>query len=833
MSETHPLFASAELARVLFEESGDALFLLDPETDQILEVNPVASRLTGFRRQELLGISSGALFRYEANHSHGQHRLRGAFTKTVVFHGQDGYLLRSKQQGWIPVTLTVSRLHLPQRTLGLLVARDDRERRENLQQLRRVEAELRSVLAHSPAALWSAERITTSSGKSTWRFRYISPALGRLIGRPVEAFHQLFQWLEAVHPEDRDHCDNWLKQLLSSKALHGEHQYRICTPQGETRWVRDRLTIVREESGRAVRLDGCLVDVTEQQAAAAELVRQNTLLHSLFASVPDMICYKDRDLRFLGGNAVFAQFAGRPIEQLIGLRCEDVFPVPLEVIQRRQQIEKEVLKTGETIRNREAIPRPTGEPPLLLDIVVAPLRTAPESPPSGVIIVARDVTEQARLEEQLRQSQKLEALGQLAGGIAHDFNNLLTVILGNLELALTQAQTASPIRACLESAAHAAQQAAELTRQMLGFARRQPLQNVPIDLNTLIREEIRLLRRSIDPRITIHYQPAEEPASIRGDPVQMQQVLMNLCLNARDAMPEGGRLTITTAILPQATPPASAGPASSERQAADPPKPYVRLSVADTGCGMTEEVKNRIFDPFFTTKGIGKGTGLGLAVVYGVVRAHEGWIECESTPGQGTRFDIYLPYVAAETPSSPTRPEAAELSTLASTENPSETILVVDDEPYVRAVAVAALQQAGYCVLAAEDGLQAVELFQQAADRIDLIVLDASMPRLCGREAYEQIRQLHPTVPILFASGHSGTELPTDQPYTGFIHKPYTPRALTAAVQQMLRSGANTCSLSAAPETATAESATAETTSSAPLDVTPPPPHRLRLSAHP
>jgi CheY-like chemotaxis protein len=243
---------------------------------------------------------------------------------------------------------------------------------------------------------------------------------------------------------------------------------------------------------------------------------------------------------------------------------------------------------------------------------------------------------------------------------------------------------------------------------------------------------------------------------------------------------------------------------------------------------MTEEVKNRIFDPFFTTKGIGKGTGLGLAVVYGVVRAHEGWIECESTPGQGTRFDIYLPYVAAETPSSPTRPEAAELSTLASTENPSETILVVDDEPYVRAVAVAALQQAGYCVLAAEDGLQAVELFQQAADRIDLIVLDASMPRLCGREAYEQIRQLHPSVPILFASGHSGTELPTDQPHTGFIHKPYTPRALTAAVQQMLRSQAETRS-----PFATADTATTATAPSAPLDVTPPPPHRLRLSAHP
>ena len=817
MKETHPLFACAELARTLFEESGDALFLLDPESDQILEVNAVALRLTGFRRQELLGISSGTLFRYEANHAAGQHRLRGALTKTVVLHGQDGYLLRSKQQGWIPVTLTVSRLHLPQRTLGLMVARDDRERRKTLQQLRRVEAELRSVLSHSPAALWSAERITDSSGKNSWRFRYISPALGRLIGRPVEAFRQLYQWLEAVHPEDREPCDNWLKQLFAGKSLYGEHQYRLCTPQGETRWVRDRLTIVRDESGRPIRLDGCLIDVTEQQAAAAELVRQNTLLNSLFASVPDMICYKDRDLRFLGGNAVFAQWAGRPIEQLIGLRCEDVFLTPPEVIQRRRQIELEVLQTGETIRQREAIPRPGGEPPLLLDTIVAPLRTAPESPPYGIIIVARDVTEQVGLEEQLRQSQKLEALGQLAGGIAHDFNNLLTVILGNLELALTQVEGASAIRASLESAAQAARQAAELTRQMLGFARRQPLQTVSIDLNTLVQEEIRLLRHSIDSRITIQYQPAEEPAYIRGDPVQMQQVLMNLCLNARDAMPQGGLLTITIALLAHAT------PSSAAAHPSDQPKPCIRLSVADTGCGMTKEVKNRIFDPFFTTKGIGQGTGLGLAVVYGVVRAHGGWIECESAPGQGTRFDIYLPYAPAETPSSSARQEMAEVAFPASVPSPGETILVVDDEPYVRAVAVAALQQAGYCVLTAEDGLQAVELVQQAADRIDLIVLDASMPRLCGREAYEHLRQLHPTVPILFASGHSGTELPTDQPYTGFIHKPYTPRTLIASVQQLLRAWAESRS----------PSASAETTPSVPVDVTPLPPHCIRLSAHP
>jgi PAS domain S-box-containing protein len=782
MSATHSVFATAELARVLFEESGDALFLLDPERDQVLEVNSVALRLTGFHRQELVGSSSQTLFRYEVHASQSQKRLRDAFSKTVVFHGQDGYLLRSKHQGWIPVTLTVSRLHLAQRTLGLLVARDDRERRCALQQLRQAEAELRSVLARSPAALWSAERLS-HEGKNFWQFRYISPALGELVGRPVESFQKLFQWLEVVHPEDQHHANQWLKQLLSSRATAGEHLYRIRTPNGAVRWVRDRLVIVRNENGQAVRIDGCLMDVTAQQVAAEELARQHALLSSLFASAPDMICYKDRDLRFLGGNAVFAAYAGRPIEQLIGLRCEDVFPISAEIQHKCRQIEQHVLETGETLRTRELIPRPNNESPSLLDIVVAPLRIQADAPPAGVLIVARDVTEQVRMEEQLRQSQKLEALGQLAGGIAHDFNNLLTVILGNLELALMQLAAESPLRVHLESAVHAAHQAADLTRQMLGFARRQPLQTVLIDLNVLIRQEIQLLRHSIDPRILIQFQPAAQPICIRGDPVQIQQVLMNLCLNARDAMPQGGTLTITTSL---AAPEALPEPLRSQQRC-------VHFSVSDTGCGMTEEVKRRIFDPFFTTKEVGQGTGLGLAVVYGVVRAHGGWIDCHSQPGLGTRFDIYLPLAEAEAVPPPTDTTTPVCAMAANADQQhDQTILVVDDEPFVRAVAVATLQQAGYCVLAAEDGEQAVDLFRQAADRIDLIILDASMPRLCGRDAFEQLRLIQPDIPILFASGHTGTDLPIDQPRTGFIHKPYTPAGLVAAVQKLLHEGATT-----------------------------------------
>ncbi len=801
--------SAAALAHALFDECGDALFLVEPETDRILDVNPAVLRLTGFSRQELLQSTASMLFRFETrSHSHCQ-RLRGAFAKTVVFHGQDGYLLRTAHSGgWIPVSLTVSRLHLRERTVALITARDERERRQTLEQLRVAEAELRSVLAHAPAALWSAERVFDATG-NRWRFRYVAPALSRLLGKPPSAIDQLFQWFAIVHPEDRPQCERWLKQLLASEATAGETTYRVVTPEHGTRWIRDRLHIVRDPAGKAVRLDGCLLDFTEQQQAAIALRQQHNLLASLFDATPDLICYKDRQHRIVLANAAVARFVGQPLDALLGRTCAEIGYMPDDYVAHRHAIEEEVLASGRPHQSRERLVR-ADQTEVILDLLVSPVGMAADGRPEGLLIVGRDVTEEVRLAEGLRQSQKLEALGQLAGGIAHDFNNLLTVILGNLELAGQQPQLPEAVRYSLAAAKQAARQAAHLSRQMLGFARRQPLQLVAIDLNALVREEIELLRHSFDPRITIRCEldPALPP--LQGDPVQIQQVLMNLCLNARDAMPEGGTLTVATARLP-ASIAATAWPGGD---AAIPPEArtapaIIRLTVADTGVGMTPEVRARIFDPFFTTKGIGKGTGLGLAVVYGIVRSHGGGIDCQSAPGRGTRFDIYLPVrqatahqpaAPASTPPAPSVPASSAAASSAAASNvptpaaptpaapapPGDaTILVVDDEPSVREVARLALQQAGYRVVVATDGLETLERFQQMCSQIRLIVLDASMPRLSGRETYQRIRQIDRSVPILFASGHSGEELPTQQPHTAFLHKPFTPSSLVAAVQQL------------------------------------------------
>ncbi len=897
----------AELGQALFQELGDALFLLDPATDRLIEVNSVALRLTGFSRENILDFPATHLFRFDS--SAGLQRLRDAFAKTIDFHGQDGYFLRTREEAWIPVSLTVSRLHVVPKPLGLIIARDERERRQALARTKQVEKELRQVLASSPSALWSAERVAGQEVTTGWQFRYVSPLLARIAGRPPEFFDHPFRWAEVVHPAERENYLAGVRRVLSGRATESETLYRVLSPNGGMRWVRDRLQVVRDPRGQAVRLDGCLTDVTEQwqaeealqqseqrfralveksrdgilltdeqgiiryaspaaraiigyepadliardafqmivpedvpdarqkfaqtlrrpgedvphtfraiaadgsvrvielngcnrlddpsvravvvnyrdvterAAAARELARQHALLEGLFASVPDMICYKNLEFRFLGGNPAFEELAGRPIADLLGKKCTEVFAA--EWVTRMQATETQVIDQGETVRRKEWVTFPDGRD-ALLDFAISPLQEE-DRKLTGLIIAARDVTEQNRLEEQLRQSYKLEAVGRLAGGIAHDFNNLLTIILGNLEL-IRSGAAAEDESELLISAERAARQAAGLTKQMLGFARRQPLRTATVNLNTLAVEAMGLLRRTIDPRIRIDLIAAEDLAPVAADPVQVQQVLMNLCLNARDAMPDGGTLTVETANATDARPPDAAAAV-----ALDPSLPFgfVRISVSDTGEGMAEDVRAKIFEPFFTTKEVGRGTGLGLSVVYGAARAHGGWVECFSSPGMGSRFDVYLPQGAAA--EERTNGNGDPKRTPNRREGRGETILVADDEPLVRSLARHVLERQGYRVVLAADGAEAVELFrrERAAAGIALVILDASMPQLSGRQAFDVIRAADPGVPVLFASGHPLAEMAAEAG-AGFLHKPYTPTSLAAAVQAAINTSAAT-----------------------------------------
>jgi signal transduction histidine kinase len=395
---------------------------------------------------------------------------------------------------------------------------------------------------------------------------------------------------------------------------------------------------------------------------------------------------------------------------------------------------------------------------------------------TGSVHLCADITERKSLEDQLRQAQKMEAIGRLAGGVAHDFNNLLTAIIGNTSLLLASVPQDDPAREAIALIEKAAWRAADLTRRLLGFSRRAMLWMEPTDLNHCVREMLDLLRRTIDPRIAVEFHPEPMPWQVRADPHALGQVLMNLCLNARDAMPNGGRLTLETKNLVLSEEDASA---HLEAQPGD----FVRLRVCDTGSGIAPDVLPRIFEPFFTTKDVGKGTGLGLAMAFGIVKQHQGWIECASALNQGSCFDIYLPRAGTGTvdrPASPRPPRGG-----------SETILLVEDQAMIRDVGRTILQGYGYQVLLAEDGREALATFRRERQRIDLVILDVTMPRLSGSDTLREMVLIDPDVRVLFASGYSADSLPgTSRPnVVGFISKPYRAGDLARKVRAILDKG--------------------------------------------
>ena len=394
----------------------------------------------------------------------------------------------------------------------------------------------------------------------------------------------------------------------------------------------------------------------------------------------------------------------------------------------------------------------------------------------------RRATEEAlrKSEEELRHSQKMEAVGRLAGGVAHDFNNLLTAIIGYAELIATRTSSNSLAKQNAELIRKAGEQAAALTRQLLAFSRKQILQPKVIDLNTLVLEMEKLLRRVIGERFDLQAHPDAENGRVKADPSQLEQVVLNLGVNARDAMPRGGKLIIRTenVRLDRKTAPQIA--------ASLVPGDYVMLSVTDTGAGMNEETKSHIFEPFFTTKGPGKGTGLGLATVYGIVRQTGGGISVESEPGKGSTFRIYLPQESAPVDFTRTPPMPVE-----KTDN-FETVLVVEDEDIVRELVCEVLEDQGYNVICARDGIEALDMAEGFDGPIHLLVTDVIMPHMNGHELAGKLSQLRPDMKVLYVSGYSDNEIGDHgllDPRYELLQKPFTPQTLARKIREVIREG--------------------------------------------
>jgi two-component system cell cycle sensor histidine kinase/response regulator CckA len=510
-------------------------------------------------------------------------------------------------------------------------------------------------------------------------------------------------------------------------------------------------------------------DVTDRVRAEEALTKRELYFRSLIENAQDVIAVIDPVGDILFASPAVERILGSPPEQFVGKNAfEFIHPEDAAGAQAalRRAVDDPELPQTLLFRFRHA-----NGSWRTLDGIGKLL--AAEGFPRAVVNL-RDVTESRALEQQLRQAQKMEAIGRLAGGIAHDFNNILTAILGYGDLASSTLAPDSPLRANLEEIHHAAERAAGLTRQLLIFSRKQVLQPKILDLNAVVEESERLLRRLIGEDVVLVTALTAGVRPVRADPGQIEQVILNLAVNARDAMPRGGRLTIETANV-------DSDETWAEQHPGTPPGRYVLLAVSDSGTGMDEATKSRIFEPFFTTKEAGKGTGLGLATVYGIVEQAGGLIEVDSEPGRGTKFRIYLPSVEGV-------PDSAASRSSRRAVRGTETVLVVEDEDQVRRLITKTLRAFGHEVLEAAQPAEALRLCREHPKPIHLLLTDVVMPGMNGPDLAGQCRGLRADVKVIFMSGYTADAMPLQgiEPGLNFLSKPFTPSALARKVREVL-----------------------------------------------
>jgi two-component system cell cycle sensor histidine kinase/response regulator CckA len=534
---------------------------------------------------------------------------------------------------------------------------------------------------------------------------------------------------------------------------------------------------VFELSGRKVHLSS-VRDIRERKLAQAAVLAERDILRTLIDNLPDVIFTTDSEGRFRISNSAHLQLLGvREQQDVEGKSVFDFHPQPLAEGYHEDNLR--VLRQGESIMNREELcPNVAGNKRWFLTTKV-PLRDR-EGRVKGLVGIVRDITERRRLEEQLRQAQKMEAVGQLAGGVAHDFNNLLAIIRGNAELLLMDdSQLGGEAAGCLKQIVNASERAANLTRQLLIFSRKQAMQSQPLLLNELVANLAKMLNRVIREDIKLECDPAASLPFVQADPGMLEQVIMNLVVNACDAMPKGGHLSIATE---QITP----DEAQTRGLNGACPENLVCLRVSDTGTGISPEHLPHIFEPFFTTKEPGKGTGLGLATVYGIVKQHKGRVEVASRVGRGTTFEIFLPAIP------PPQEQQTEVAAGADTRGGSETILLVEDDLAVRLITRRVLESFGYRVLETASAQEAMELWRQRAGEIALLLTDVVMPGgLSGRDLADQLRFEKPELTIIFMSGYSSELLGKDTDFfrrtnSCFLHKPCSKDILLHTVRLCL-----------------------------------------------
>ncbi len=745
----HALGKAETQYRTIVEQAGDGIFISDADGN-LSEVNTKACTMLGYSRDEMLHMNMRELFSPDVLASDPPRLDLLLQGKTIL---RDRHL-RRKDGSEIDTEINV---RVVQDGRILAIVRDVTDRKN-------IEKEIR-LLAHTLKSVSECVSITDLNNNII----FVNDAFLKTYGySETELLNQPISMLRSPQSPPE------LTGKILSATLRGGWRGEIINRKkdGTDFPVFISTSVVRDEQGKPIALVGSAIDVTERREAEQLLRKNEERFRSLVQNSSDIITILDARGKILYESESLLRVLGYEQDELVGHSAFELIHSD-DVEHVTELFLRSVAQSGAALSVEYRFPHKDGTWRIMQSVVTNQLQN---SSISGIVVNTRDITEQRQLGNRLRQSQKMESIGTLAGGIAHDFNNILGIILGYISIINQQRTNPEEFSKGIEIITNAVNRGAGLVKQMLTFARKADVSVRPVNVNGVVSELLQLLKETLPKTITFTLELESDLPFVDADSNQLHQALLNLCVNARDAMPKGGTLRIATSLARKQLLETKFPDVRAEQ--------YVRISVGDTGSGMDAETRSRIFEPFFTTKELGKGTGLGLSVVYGIVTSHSGFIDVESEPGLGTTFLLYLPVSAAASETS---------SLLVGTETHiaggKETILVVEDEEMLMELLTTILSERGYRVLSATNGVEAVDIVKERGGEIDLVLSDMGLPRLGGWEAYNLMKESFPAIRIVFASGFLESKIRSEifnGGAAGFIQKPYVPAEVLKKIRAVL-----------------------------------------------